>query len=294
MTKLKWHLIHLPRWFALPAVGSAVTLGGLLTGANAWNMTLAALCGAFLMAYAHAFNTWLDHDWTGLDKGEAGERSKPKLYTSGQQPIAEGVLSSWEVIINGLVWLALAIGCTHAISIRVSPWVWLPFGLIVPITVLYSWGKLHYFCEIPLGLGFGPFAVWLGMSAAGMPSFGDGFLAGLPFLLIFGVVAETVDQWTDWEPNYSKGLRNIGALIGYHTLCITHFVGFLVVMTYLVQGALVMGGILAALSLFSLTALPLVVYCMLFLEWNPKVGLYLGLAAVFSYMIALVCGQGIA
>lgn len=291
--RLKVHLLVLPRWFGLPAACSAVALGCLLGGAEGWLTAVAIACGGFVMAWAHSMNTLLDYSWTGFDKGTEVERSHPKEYTAGQQPIAQGILSEAEVFQNALVWLVLSAVFASIISACESPWVWLPWALTASMTFLYSWGKLHYLCEVALGLGFGPFAVWLGMAAAGRPDFDTGFLAGLPFLLIFGFAAEIVDQWVDWEPNWPKGLRNIGALIGYHRLTVAPFVAFVVIIAYITQLTLVSAEILAPMSMLSLVAVPFIIYCMLYLEYKLKIGVLFGLGGIFVYLVLLTVGQAI-
>lgn len=292
MSKIKVHLM-LGRPFALPAAVCSIVLGGIIVGAGALHIFIAVMAGILLMCACHSWNSFHDYVITKFDVGTVEERSKEKAYTGGQSVIAQGLVSTREVLLNSLGWLGLSIIPAAFLSAMVTPWVWLPWGLMVICAPWYSEAKLRYHPEIPLGLGFGPFAVWMGMCAVGMPDFGEGFLAGLPFFIIFGFVAETADQWYDWEPNYPKGLRNIGALIGYHKLCIGHFVGYMSLGGCAVQIALVLAGILVPMSLFSLLAFPLVIYCMLYIEWNPKAGVLFGLAAVLVYEIAFVVGQAI-
>ena len=199
MTNIGVHLWELPRWFAAPAVVAAVVMGNLIGGELSWLLVIAVVCGLLVMAWGHAMNTYLDYYWTGLDKGSVGLRSRPKEYTKGQQPIAAGILSGREVLANALVWLCLSAVMAAIISWKATAWVWLPWVLGSLSTFWYSWGKLHYCCELALGLGFGPFACMLGAATASSPDLGLAFLAGLPFAIVWGYAAETMDQWIDAE-----------------------------------------------------------------------------------------------
>ncbi|TET17994.1 MAG: hypothetical protein E3J81_01045, partial [Dehalococcoidia bacterium] len=82
--KIKTH-IGLGRFFALPIVVCSVLLGVALGGHWSWLSAMVALGAIFQMAYAHSFNTLLDFEWTGFDRGAEEERSKGKVYTHGQQ-----------------------------------------------------------------------------------------------------------------------------------------------------------------------------------------------------------------
>ena len=211
-TRLRVHLVVLPRWFALPMAVLTVILGASMGEPAVVDIFLATLVVVGIMAWSHGMNTFLDYVWTGLDRGEVGERSRPKFYTSGQQPIAEGVVKPIEVLLSAAGWLALSALFAALLSSRGHPWVWLPWGMASLCTFGYSWGKLHYSCEVFLALGFGPIATMLGAAAAPDPDLARGFLVGIPFGILFGFAAETVDQYMDAEVNWSKGLRNIGAL----------------------------------------------------------------------------------
>ncbi|GAI58046.1 unnamed protein product, partial [marine sediment metagenome] len=113
--------IGLGRFFALPAVVCAVLLGVALGGHWSWLSIMVALAAIFMMAYSHSLNTLLDYSWTGLDKGREEERSRGKIYTKGQQAIAAGKLTSKEVLINGLVYLAISAIFVGIVAWRVSP-----------------------------------------------------------------------------------------------------------------------------------------------------------------------------
>lgn len=293
MHKLYIHLAVLPRWFGLPVAVPAIVLGGLISGASAFDLFLAVVTGVLLMAYAHSWNSLHDYTITGFDKGPLEGRSRSKVYTGGQSVIAAGVISEREVFFNSMGWLLLSLVPIFLLSLWATPWIWLPWGLIVLCAPWYSEAKLRYHSEVPLGLGFGSFAAMLGASTVANPPLWTAFLAGLPIGIIFGVVAETSDQFEDWSVNWEKGLRNMGAVAGANKLDLAAFLGHLVLATYVVQGAIVLAGVLAPLTFLSLLALPLFWYCMLLLEANHRVGILLGLSFVFLFSILLTVGQGI-
>lgn len=293
MTKLYVHLFVLPRWFAAPAAICAVALGCILGRVPLLPSVLAVVAGLFLMAWAHAMNTFLDHEWTSFDKGTAEERSRPKEYTSGQQPIASGLMKPSEVLAGALVWLFLSAVLTFALA-QLTPLIWLPWALVALCTFLYSWGKLHYLCETALGLGFGSFAVMYGMAASTRPDMLKAFLAGLPFLVLWGFTAEFIDQATDAEANWPRGLRNLGALAWHNGVSVPLFTGFLWAMSYLVQVALIQCRVLAPASGLSLVALPFIAYGLVVMGNDfKKRGILLLLGAIFLHMVGLVVGQAI-
>lgn len=288
--KIKTH-IGLGRFFALPACVCAVLLGIALGGNWSWLSAMVILGAVFQMAYAHSFNTLLDYSWTGLDKGTEEERSKGKVYTKGQQPIAAGLMSPKQVLINGLVYLAISAVFIGIVAWNVSPVIWAIWGVTTLCTFWYSWGKLHWNCELALGTGFGPLAVMLGMASQPDPEFLVAFLAGIPFLIVWGYGAETIDQWTDAEPNWPRGLRNLGALLWKNNASISMFVVWVVCATFLSQLFLVVGGILAPLTALSLISFIPFSFCLLYLERDPKKGILWGLGAIYFYMLMLVVGE---
>jgi len=157
-------------------------------------------------------------------------------------------------------------------------------------------GKLHYQCELALGLGFGSFAVMFGAasSTAFTPDMlGTAFLAGLPFAIMFGFVLETHDQWTDAERDVPKGLRNLGAMLWKSGASPVAFLSWLVISAYIVQGSLVICGFLPKLSLISLFSILPYSYCLACLEGSRKLGVVLGLAGCFVYMTLMVVGVAI-
>ncbi len=288
--KIKAH-IGLGRFFALPAVVCAVLLGVALGGHWSWLSIMVVLGAIFEMAYAHSFNTLLDYSWTGFDKGTEEERSKGKVYTKAQQPIAAGIMSPKEVLVNGLVYLAISAIFIGIVAWKASPIIWAIWAGTALCTVWYSLGKLHWNCELALGTGFGPLAVILGMASQPNPDFLTAFLAGIPFLILWGYGAETIDQWTDAEPNWPRGLRNLGALVWRNNISISMFLAWLVVITFLSQLFLIAGGVLAPLTALSLISFLPLSFCLLYLEKDLKIGVLWGLGAIFLHMILLTVGQ---
>jgi len=292
--KFKAH-IGLGRFFALPCAVCAVLLGCTLGGSLSWISAMVVLAGIFQMAYSHSFNTLLDYSWTGFDKGTEEERSKGKVYTKGQQAIADRIVSPKEVLINGLVYLAISAGFIAVVSWQVSPIIW-PFWVLTSLcTFWYSWGKLHWNCELALGMGFGPFAVMLGMASQPNPDFLLAFLAGIPFLILWGYAAETIDQWTDAAPNWPRGLRNLGALLWVNDASITMFVSWLLTITFLSQLFLIAAGVLHPLTAISLISFIPFSFCLLYLghHYQPSIdtGIKWGLAGIVLHMILLLVGQ---
>lgn len=289
--KIKAH-IGLGRFFALPAAACAVLLGIALGGHWSWLSVMVVLAAVFEMAYAHSFNTLLDYSWTGLDKGAEDERSKGKVYTKAQQPIAAGKLTPKAVLANGLVYLAISAVFVGIVAVKVSPVIWAIWALGALMTFWYSWGKLHYQCELALGVGFGPVACMMGMASQPNPDFLLAFLAGIPFLILWGFAAEFVDQATDAEPNWPRGLRNLGALAWKNNVSIPLFVSFLFIMAYVAQMFLIIGGVLAPLTGLSLVAFPTIAYGLLIMgnDFN-RVGIILLLLSAFIHMVAFTAGQ---
>jgi len=284
--------IGLGRFFALPCVVCAVLLGCALGGELSWLSAMVALAAIFQMAYSHSFNTLLDYSWTGFDKGAQEERSRGKIYTEGQQVIAAGEMSPRGVLLNGLGYLAISAVFTGIVAWQVSPVIWAFWAVGTLTTFWYCWGKLHYQCELALGMGFGPIACMMGMASQPNPDFLVAFLAGIPFLILWGFAAEFVDQAIDAEPNWSRGLRNLGALAWKKQISVPLFVCFLFTMAYLAQVFLIAGGVLAPLTGLSLVAFPLIAYGLLIMgnDFN-KTGIMILLLACFVHMVAFTAGQ---
>lgn len=317
-TKIRAHLITLPRWFAAPVCICAVVLGGVIGGGDFFPIILAVITALLLMAAAHSSNTWLDFYWTCFDLGTAEERSYPKVYTRGQQPIAAGILSGKEVLGNILFWLGLSAIPAGILSVIVSPWIWLFWVLTVACSPFYSWGKLHYLCEMALGLGFGSIACCLGVSVSPNPDYLKAFLAGIPILILWGFAAETLDQFLDAEPNWPRGLRNLGALVWKSETSITVVIGWLFSVTFISQLFFILVGILSTWTALTLITFIPFTLCLILLQRktprlphmmepgdnvvefisrlsqpveDPKAGILWGLGGIYLYVILLAIGQ---
>jgi hypothetical protein len=288
--KIKAH-IGLGRFFALPIVICSVLLGVAMGGTWSWLTVMVVLAAIFEMAYSHSFNTLLDYCWTGFDKGEEEERSRGKIYTQGQQAIASGQLTTREVLINGLVYLAISAIFTGIVSVNTTPIIWAIWGASALCTFWYSWGKLHYQCELALGVGFGPLAVMLGMASQPNPDYLSAFLASIPFLLIWGYAAETIDQYIDAEPNWSRGLRNFGALLWRYEVSASTFITWILCITFAAQFVLIASGILVPQTALSLITFIPFSFCILYLDNHLRAGVMWGLGGIFLYMALVVIGQ---
>lgn len=290
--KLMAHLITLPRWFALPAVVTSVLLGCILGGELNYLSVIVCFTALFLMAGAHSWNSYLDKEWTHFDEGAVEERSKEKTYTIGQSVIAKGILAPRMVAVNATIWYIISAVLTAVIAIKVSPIIWAIWVPAALCTVFYSWGKLHNMAETALGLGFGPFAVMLGMATQSNPNFLTAFLAGLPLFFVWGWTAEFVDQAIDAEHNWPRGLRNLGAYAWKNNISVPLLTLILLMFGYMIQAGLVIGGILAPMTFLTFIAFPIACYAVVILgdDFNKK-GLIIGLFAALVYTIALPVGQ---
>ena len=281
------YLWTLPRWFALPGVVASVALGGVLIGQSPGIIALACLAGALMMAYAHSYNSWAD--WrSGLDQGTESERSHEKPYTSGQNVIAQGLVSLKEVGGVAGAYLVLSAFATAVLAGYTTPWVFLPWGLVAACAPLYSWGKFTYTCELVLGLGFGPFAVMFGAAVGPGPEMARAFLAGIPFGLVFGYMAETVDQYLDADVNIPKGLRNLGALCWRRGWGLSPPLFLMALVTAAVHGALLGFGVLTHLTGFTVWILPAIAVLAPFYEKKQKAGIMAGLGLVLLYPLAIL------
>jgi hypothetical protein len=304
--RLRIHFITLPRWFAFPAIVASVLLGSAIEGEINWLTGMAILAALCIMAASHSQNTLYDWYLTKLDRGEEEVRSHEKIYTSGQQLFAHGEITWWENVLNIMAWLVMGAIFVATIGVQTSPWVWLPYGLIVPMALWYSYAKLYYHPELPLGLGFGPFAVMLGASAVSAdPDLWTAFLAGIPLAICFGWVAEAWDQYKDADANWDKGLRSLGAICWANSLHISILLIFEIVAMAMAQFAMIVLGILAPETMLSFIALVPVAFMLVWIKPMPrplpaqrlyfsddeKKGVIAGLVAVVLYCMGIAAGQ---
>lgn len=306
MNKLRVHLWTLPRFFAFPAAACAIALGCIQTSSSGLLIALAILASGTVMAWGHSMNTYLDFK-TGIDR--IGDKtSRPKTYTAGNQVIVQGIMHPDEVLINALFWLGLSLIFIMAVAANSTFWVFLPWALSALMTFLYSWGKLHYACELALGLGFGPLAVMMGAAASEsftFSDFGPAFMAGLLFGWVFGFGAEFIDQAFDADQNWDSGLRNMGALAWKTGIHPATFTGLLLAFAYLIQIALVIGGFLAPLTLSSFSVVPVFLILIMAickdkpdikqaeLRFDDKV-IWATMGVMFLWMLSIVISQAVA
>lgn len=294
-TRLWLHLWTLPRWFALPVAALGVLLGGLMDAGSQTaplRLALVALSAGLLMAWGHAMNALLDYSWTRLDQGEG--RSRPKPYTGGQQPLADGLVSPIEVWWNAVSWLTLSAVPLMVLSRQGYSWPWLFWLIGALCTFAYSWGKLHWLCETVLAVGFGFVPVMMGAAVTQHPNYMHAALVSIPFGLLFGFAAEIVDQWWDAAGNWAKGLRNIGAWCWKVNLHVGVVAGTFVLFAIVAHLALVVAGILSLPTIFALIALMLGVAVLPFLPLRSSWLIMTGLGSLFLYCAALVALQAVA
>lgn len=290
---MKLVLWTLPRWFAAPVLISSVILGWVVSVPLSWWVLLPIACGLCMMAWGHTMNTLLDWSWTGLDKGLPDERSKPKPYTSGQQAIASGRMTENQVLIVAVSWAFVSAIPLAVVVLRHPEYLnaaWLIWAASVSVTFLYSWGKLHWCCELALGVGFGPLACLLGAVCTGSPDYSASLLVGLPVLLIFGGACEVFDQWWDAEANWDRGLRNIGAWVWKKGWPVRDVVGWIIAATFLVQVVLIIVGVLSLSTAPAYLAGIALFWLNKAAERKPWAVLLL-LCAVFYYCVMLAVGQ---
>lgn len=288
--KVKPH-ISLGRFFALPCAACSVLLGIALGGHWSWVSAMVVLAAVFLMAYSHSFNTLLDWAWTGFDKGTEEERSRPKVYTDGQQPIAAGTMTIKGVLVNGLVYLAIS-AAFIGIVIYQTGWIigflWLSGALV---TFWYSIAKKYYHPELALGVGFATIGCMMGMATQPNPDYLLAGLASIPFFIMFSVMCESLDQWIDAEANWPRGGRSLGMLVWKNEQSIATYATYWIINAYIAQVILVMAGLLSPLTGYSLVALVPLAFAIAMIERQQDKAIVVGLGGVFLFHILIVVGE---
>jgi len=290
--KLKAHLWTLPRPFAIPFFGCSLLMGAVLAGGIGGNAWIALAGGLLIMAGGHSFNSFLDYEWTGLDKGEVSDRSAEKDYTGGQSIIALGIVSSKEVLFNALGWYALSLIPIIYLSIKVT-WVLLPLAIAgMLITFWYAWGKFNWTHETALATGVGPIAVLIGMfSVNPNPPWLVGLLVSVPTAVILCYLGLAFDEWPDAEANLKKGVKSLAYKVWEYGISLEWYLlsWFLFVLIY--QIFLIVIGVLAPMTAITFFVFPLLITCLVLLKGNfRKVGGFVVLVAAL-YPILLLIGQ---
>lgn len=220
--KIKIHLWTLPRWFASPFFASSCLLGSILSGSLGLNAWIALVAGLLIMAGGHSFNSYLDYAWTGLDRGEAEERSAEKDYTGGQSVISAGLVSLGEVLFNALCWYMLSAIPVIYLAVKVSTLILIPWVLGMLVTFWYSWSKFNYTHELALGVAVGPLPVLLGAFAVNThPQIVNSLLACAPVAILLSFIGLALDEWPDARANLKKGVKSIAYMVWQYSPFIT-------------------------------------------------------------------------
>jgi len=267
--KLKAHLWTLPRWFALTLFASPAILGGLMAGGMSLNSWLGVLAAVLVMAGGHSFNSYLDYAWTGLDKGNEGERSAEKNYTGGQSLLARGVLTQREVLANALGWYALALAPVIYLAVRVSWMVLVLAALGMAVTFFYARGKFNWTHETVLGIGAGPLPVLMGMFATSAhPPWASGLVVSVPFAIVASFAGLAIDEYPDAEANLKKGVKSVAYMVWKSGVALEWYLSswFLFLFTY--QVLLINLKLLAPLSALAFVLWPFLLAAMVFLRLN--------------------------
>jgi len=294
--KLRIHIFTLPRWFAVPFFGASLMLGvilarGDLSSPYPW---IGLVAGLLIMAGGHSFNSYLDYEWTGVDKGVIDRRSAEKSYTGGQSLIAQGVVTSRGVLYNACAWYAAALIPIIILSTTVSPWVLLPAILGMGITFWYSKAKFNWTHELALGVGVGPIPLLLGMfSVSGSPPWVDGLIASVPIAIILSFAGLALDEWPDAEANLRKGVRSISYKVWEYRLDLGSYLTWWVSAVYVYQVFLMFLGILTPLTGMTFVLLPVFIALGVLIKgsFEKFAPVYVVVGAL--YPVLLVVGQAL-
>jgi 1,4-dihydroxy-2-naphthoate octaprenyltransferase len=309
--KFKAHVIQLPRPFAFPFFACSILLGSLLAGSINLNAWIGLIAGLLITSGGHAFNSFLDYAWTGLDKGTPEERSAEKGYTGGQNLIASGVVSVRETALNGLAWYALSIIPIVFLGIRTGWLILVPWLLGLLMTVWYSKAKFNWTHELALGVAVGPVAMLLGMYAVSPnPPWVDGLIVSVPVSIILSFAGLAFDEWEDAEANLKKGVKSLAYMVWKYsdlssneqerqrgvksTNTLLWYLSTWILFVVAYHVFLIATGYLHPLSGLAFISIPGAIACMVFLPADfKKVGKIFAIVAAF-YPILLLIGEIIA
>lgn len=294
--KLKAHIVTLPRWFATPFFGSAMLLGVVLAGGQVLGLStlFAFICCALLMASAHSLNSYLDYAWTGLDKGEEGDRSATKEYAAGCGLISAGILSENEVYNNAVGWFMLSLIPGVFLFSIVDFWIFIPIVLAPVAAIWYSAAKFNYTHELALASGV-VIAVLLGAISAGTGNWLKPLLIALPISMIFSFAGLALDEWPDAEANLKKGVKSIAYKVWEFKIDLGTYLMTWVGFAYTFQVFLISIGYLKPMTALTFLAVPAMIGTVVFLKSNIE---YSKIAHVFVisaalYPMLLLIGQAI-
>jgi len=296
MNKLKIHLWTLPRPFAIPFFGASIMMGVILAGGDLSTLYpwLGLIAGLLIMAGGHSFNSYLDYEWTGVDKGEVDQRSAEKSYTGGQSLIAQGVVSSREVLYNAIGWYVIALIPIIMLSVMVSPWVILLAFLGMLVTFWYSKAKFNYTHELALGMGVGPISVLLGMfSVSGSPPWVDGLIASIPIAIILSFLGLALDEWPDAEANLKKGVKSIAYKVWEYKFDLSAYLGIWFALMYTYQVFLITVDIFHPLTGITFLLVPIFMGLLVMLKGSFDKFAPWFVVTGACYPILLVIGQAV-
>lgn len=256
-TKLKVHLITLPRWFALPFFCGSALIGSLLAGGSigGLNTWLGFILVAFLMACGHSQNSYWDW-YVGLDRGE--DRSAEKTYTGGCGVISQKLVTADEVIFNSTIWFVLSMAVAIILSIRVnSSYIFIPMlvGLFIP--VMYTKGKFSWYHETALAMGV-TLAAILGMFAVNpSPYWWKGLIVCLPIAVLLSFCGLAIDEYPDAEANLKKGVKSTSYKVWEYGFDLSTYLMLWIVAIYAFQVFLMTINFLNPLSMISFILFPI-------------------------------------
>jgi 1,4-dihydroxy-2-naphthoate octaprenyltransferase len=290
--KIKVHLWTLPRWFALPIFGGSAVLGALLAGGMTINSWLGVIGTVLIMAGGHSFNSFLDYAWTGLDKGETGERSAEKDYAGGQSVIAAGLVSVREVAFNAIIWYLLALIPLIYVAVNIG-WPILLIGFLgMLMTFAYSKSKFNWTHETVLGIAAGPLAVLGGMFATtNSPSWTTGLIVSVPALIMISFVGLAVDEWPDAEANLKKGVKSISYKVWEYGISLEWYVSSWLLFMFLYQVFLISTGMLKPLTAISFVTWPFLISFLVLSRKNFRFWARMFVLIGVLYPVLLALGQ---
>ena len=296
--KIKAHLFTLPRWFAVPFFGASILIGSVLAGGLCGNAWIGLIAGLLVMAGGHSFNSFLDYSWTGLDKGEAEDRSAEKDYTGGQNLIENGIVSAREVAFNAIGWYLLSAFPAVYLAVTVGWPILIVWILAMGITFWYSKAKFNYTHELSLGIGVGPIGVLFGMFAVSSSAdWAMGIVVSAPFAIVLSFMGLAFDEWPDAEANLKKGVKSMAYKVWECGVSLEWYLMSWILFMFIYQVFLISIGMLAPLTALSFLCFPGLVACITLLKPREpslttfrKVGGVLVLIAAL-YPVLILLGQ---
>ena len=296
MSKLRLHLFTLPRWFAAPFFCSSVAMGVILAGGKFTDLVswLALLLGLLVMAGGHSWNTFLDYAWTGLDRGDEGDRSAGKPYTFGQSVIATGLCSTREVLVNAIGWYVLAVPVAFFLASK-SGWPILLITLLgMSTTFWYTKAKFNWTHELALGVGVGPLGVLMGMfSVNPNPNWVQGIVASFPFAIILSFAGLALDEYPDAEANLKKGVKSIAYKVWEYKVDLSTYLMIWFAFMYLYQVFLITVGILYPLTGITFLLAPVFMGLLVMLKGSFEKFAPAVVVAGALYPVLLIVGQAL-